>query len=65
MFEEFDNCYLVGGDTHLGSGLPTILESARLSSILLLKKDKLELERFIENYKTEKAIYSINILNSN
>ncbi|MEM9400055.1 MAG: phytoene desaturase family protein [Verrucomicrobiota bacterium] len=38
-FEEFDNCYLVGGGTHPGSGLPTILESARISSELILKRD--------------------------
>lgn len=31
-FEEFANCFLVGGGTHPGSGLPTIYESARISS---------------------------------
>ena len=31
-FEEFTNCWLVGGGTHPGSGLPTIYESARISS---------------------------------
>jgi len=31
-FEEFGHCYLVGGGTHPGSGLPTIYESARISS---------------------------------
>jgi phytoene desaturase len=31
-FEEFKNCWLVGGGTHPGSGLPTIYESARISS---------------------------------
>jgi len=30
-FEELENCYLVGGGTHPGSGLPTIYESARIS----------------------------------
>ncbi len=30
-FEELKNCYLVGGGTHPGSGLPTIYESARIS----------------------------------
>src|SRR5690349_10549681 len=30
-FEEFSHCYLVGGGTHPGSGLPTIFESARIS----------------------------------
>jgi phytoene desaturase len=34
-FEEFDHCYLVGGGTHPGSGLPTIFESARISSNLI------------------------------
>jgi phytoene desaturase len=24
-FEELDHCYLAGGGTHLGSGLPTVL----------------------------------------
>ena len=37
-FEELDNCYLVGGGTHPGSGLPTIYESARISSNLISKK---------------------------
>lgn len=31
-FEEFKRCWLVGGGTHPGSGLPTIYESARISS---------------------------------
>ena len=34
-FEELEHCYLVGGGTHPGSGLPTIYESARISSNLL------------------------------
>ena len=34
-FGEFKNCYLVGGGTHPGSGLPTIFESARISSNLI------------------------------
>jgi len=34
-FELFDNLYLVGGGTHPGSGLPTIFESARISSNLI------------------------------
>lgn len=37
-FEEFDHCYLVGGGTHPGSGLPTIFESARISSNLLCQQ---------------------------
>jgi phytoene desaturase len=31
-FEELDNCYLVGGGTHPGGGLPTIYESARITA---------------------------------
>jgi phytoene desaturase len=38
QFEELDSCYLVGGGTHPGSGLPTIYESARISSRLICKK---------------------------
>lgn len=34
-FEEFDNCYLVGGGTHPGSGLPTILESGKICADLI------------------------------
>jgi phytoene desaturase len=37
-FELFDNTYLVGGGTHPGSGLPTIFESARISSNLICNK---------------------------
>lgn len=37
-FELFDNTYLVGGGTHPGSGLPTIFESARISSNLISRK---------------------------
>jgi phytoene desaturase len=37
-FEEFENTYLVGGGTHPGSGLPTIFESARISSNLICRK---------------------------
>lgn len=38
-FEDVEGCYLVGGGTHPGSGLPTIFESGRISSGLILKKD--------------------------
>lgn len=34
-FELFDNVFLVGGGTHPGSGLPTIFESARISSNMI------------------------------
>ncbi len=38
-FEEFDNCFLVGGGTHPGSGMPTIIESGRISAELMMKRD--------------------------
>jgi phytoene desaturase len=38
QFEELGNCYLVGGGTHPGSGLPTIYVSAKLSSDLISRK---------------------------
>lgn len=40
QFEEFKNCYLVGGGTHPGSGLPTIYESGRISAELIIKNDE-------------------------
>jgi phytoene desaturase len=43
-FEEFENCYLVGGGTHPGSGLPTIYESGRISSNLISKKYNIQFE---------------------
>jgi phytoene desaturase len=41
QFEEFKNCFLVGGGTHPGSGLPTIYESGRITADLIFKKDGL------------------------
>jgi phytoene desaturase len=38
QFQELGQCYLVGGGTHPGSGLPTIYESARISSDLICQK---------------------------
>lgn len=38
-FEELDKCWLVGGGTHPGSSLPTILESARITANGILKED--------------------------
>ncbi|RSK26387.1 phytoene desaturase [Bacillus sp. HMF5848] len=38
-FEELKNCWLVGGGTHPGSGLPTILESARITTNGILGED--------------------------
>lgn len=37
-FEELGNCYLVGGGTHPGSGLPTIYESGRISANLISRR---------------------------
>jgi phytoene desaturase len=34
-FEELGNCYLVGGGTHPGSGLPTIYESGRITANMI------------------------------
>jgi phytoene desaturase len=34
-YNGFENCYLVGGGTHPGSGLPTIYESGRISANLI------------------------------
>jgi phytoene desaturase len=42
QFEELAHCYLVGGGTHPGSGLPTIYESARISSQLIAKKHQVK-----------------------
>ena len=39
-FEEFDRAYLVGGGTHPGSGLPTILQSALISADLIIERDR-------------------------
>jgi phytoene desaturase len=38
-FDDIDSCYLVGGGTHPGSGLPTIYESGRISAGLILQRD--------------------------
>lgn len=38
-FEDIKDCYLVGGGTHPGSGLPTIFESARISATLIAERD--------------------------
>lgn len=48
-FEELDNCYLVGGGTHPGSGLPTIYESARISSNLISKKHRVPFKDISHN----------------
>lgn len=41
-FEELANCYLVGGGTHPGSGLPTIYESGRISANLICRRHGVE-----------------------
>ncbi|MYL31096.1 phytoene desaturase [Halobacillus halophilus] len=38
-FQELDHCWLVGGGTHPGSGLPTILESARITTGWITEKE--------------------------
>ncbi|AIC94157.1 phytoene desaturase family protein [Shouchella lehensis] len=40
QFEEIENCWLTGGGTHPGSGLPTILASATITADGIFKKDK-------------------------
>ena len=40
QFQELNNCWLVGGGTHPGSGLPTIFESARITANSLMDADK-------------------------
>jgi phytoene desaturase len=37
QFEELAHCYLVGGGTHPGSGLPTIYESGRIAANLICR----------------------------
>lgn len=39
-FEDIQGCYLVGGGTHPGSGLPTIFESGRITANLLMSDIK-------------------------
>ncbi|MCI5072060.1 phytoene desaturase family protein [bacterium] len=41
-FEELDQCYIVGGGTHPGSGLPTILQSSIIASNLISKKHNVD-----------------------
>ncbi|MAK04438.1 MAG: phytoene desaturase [Euryarchaeota archaeon] len=58
-FEKFNNLYLVGGGTHPGSGLPTILESGRITSKLIcanmgLNPDWNGVSNWFENVKKPK-----------
>ncbi|MDG1892882.1 MAG: phytoene desaturase family protein [Verrucomicrobiota bacterium] len=39
-FEELGHCYLVGGGTHPGSGLPTIYESGRIAANLICRQHR-------------------------
>jgi phytoene desaturase len=39
-FDELENCWLVGGGTHPGSGLPTIMESARITARGIATQDR-------------------------
>jgi phytoene desaturase len=51
-FEEFKNCFLVGGGTHPGSGLPTIYESARISSRIIC-------EQFGVTFKNPRPLHEV------
>lgn len=44
QFEELAHCYLVGGGTHPGSGLPTIYESGRIAANLICRARKIPFE---------------------
>lgn len=44
-FEELDGLYLAGAGTHPGSGLPTILESGRIASELVLNEYGIDFNR--------------------
>jgi len=54
-FEELDNCYLVGGGTHPGSGLPTIYESARISAKLISQKHRVRFKDIAHSAWLKKA----------
>lgn len=43
-FEELDECYLVGGGTHPGSGLPTIYESGRIAANMISRQHGIAFE---------------------
>jgi phytoene desaturase len=51
--EEFENLYIVGGGTHPGSGLPTILESGKIAAGLIEKADdEFSVEKILRTSKT-------------
>lgn len=54
-FEELENCWLVGGGTHPGSGLPTILESARITANLLQEKHQNVEKNSVTSHRLERA----------
>lgn len=54
-FEELENCWLVGGGTHPGSGLPTILESARITANLLQEKHQNAVKNSVSPHRLERA----------
>lgn len=39
-YEDLEHCYLVGGGTHPGSGLPTIMESGNIAANLIEKYEQ-------------------------
>lgn len=41
-FEELAHCFLAGGGTHPGSGLPTIYESGRISANLICRRNGID-----------------------
>ncbi|MFP4581579.1 MAG: phytoene desaturase family protein, partial [Candidatus Sumerlaeia bacterium] len=43
-FEEVENCYLTGGGTHPGSGVPTIVESGRIAANMISRRHQVEFE---------------------
>ncbi len=45
ILKGYENLFLVGGGTHPGSGLPTILESGRISTNLLCDQEGIEYSR--------------------
>jgi phytoene desaturase len=38
QFEELERCYIAGGGTNPGSGMPTIYESGRIAADLICRK---------------------------
>ena len=44
-YQGYENCYLVGGGTHPGSGLPTIYESGRISANLVCDQFEVPYEK--------------------